>query len=320
MSPTASSTEPAFSVVIPLYNKRDMVRRTLQTVLAQRLSPVEVIIVDDGSTDGSAEAIADLVHHPVRVVRQTNAGPGPARNHGVRLASGDWVALIDGDDLWHPEHLRNLAGVIAAFPEVDLVAATARWQPASAVDLAFPDLTDPRPKKLDYFADSNLSSVHTSSVAVRRRAFLATGGFGAFCPGEDVEFWTRFALDHAIAQSPVPTSIYVRENGGIMDNDRSRFAGDMSDGPFEQLIARALADSRYQHRHRDIAAFADDATLGGARNMLYVGNGRGARQALKRLRAANGARARLYGAASYLPGPALRGAAKLYSALKSLLR
>ena len=99
------------SVVIPLFNKAPYIRATLRSVLAQTLPPDEILIVDDGSTDGSVAAIADLIGGKVRLVTQPNAGPGPARNRGAAEARGEWVALTDGDDLWAPEHLHTLASV-----------------------------------------------------------------------------------------------------------------------------------------------------------------------------------------------------------------
>jgi glycosyltransferase involved in cell wall biosynthesis len=310
---------PAFAVVIPLFNKRHLVRATLESVLAQRLAPAEVIVVDDGSTDGSPDVVADLLRPPVRLVRQANAGPGPARNRGVQVATAPWIAFIDADDLWHPEHLATLAETIAAVPDADLVATATRWQPASAVNLALPALADPRPRALDYFRQARYGSIHTSSVAVRRAAFLETDGFGAFIPGEDVEFWTRFALDHRVAQSPVPTSVYLRANDGIMDHDRGAYADTAADTPFYRLIARALADPRYRDRHAAIADFADRAALSAARNRLYVGNAHGARAMLSVVRRP-GPLARLYRAACYLPRSVLRRGAAAYSRVKAARR
>lgn len=314
----------SFSVVIPLYNKRDFVRRTLATVLAQTLPAHEIIIVDDESTDRGAESIADLLGERVTLVRQTNAGPGLARNHGAAIASGEWIALIDADDLWHPRHLENLAGVIAAFPDADVVAAASQQQSADAIDLDLAQLPDARPHRLDYFCDPDYRLVHTSSIAIRRTAYAASGGFGPLFPGEDPEFWARLALDYTFALSPVPTSIYVRGSGGLMDNYDAQFGGDLvkrdpaSDpSSFPNMIANALSDRRYATRHRDIAAFADRAMLKAAKNMLYTGNGAGARYALDLLRDPGGSStARVYRALSYLPDAILTAGARAFSRIK----
>ena len=93
------------AVVIPTYNRVRLLERALRSVLDQARVADEIIVVDDGSTDGTAEAVADL---PVRLVRQANAGAAAARNRGVREASSPWVAFLDSDDLWDVAHLAVL--------------------------------------------------------------------------------------------------------------------------------------------------------------------------------------------------------------------
>ena len=103
------NTKPScdISVVIPLYNKASTIYTTLISVLAQSVRPREVIVIDDGSTDGSAEIVEQMiVEEPyVRLVRQANAGVSAARNRAIEMAHGEWVALLDGDDIWSPEYL-----------------------------------------------------------------------------------------------------------------------------------------------------------------------------------------------------------------------
>jgi glycosyltransferase involved in cell wall biosynthesis len=93
------------SVIIPAYNAAATLPETLASVLAQRAVDLDVVVVDDGSTDGTGEVAAQL-GAPVRVIRQENAGVGAARNRGVDVARGRWVAFIDSDDLWEPDKLR----------------------------------------------------------------------------------------------------------------------------------------------------------------------------------------------------------------------
>jgi glycosyltransferase involved in cell wall biosynthesis len=103
------SSLPDVSVVIPCYNGASFLKQTLESALQQTIPPVEILVVDDGSTDNSAEIAAEF-GSPVRVVRQENRGESVARNRGIDEARGDWVAFLDADDLWAPTKLeRQLA-------------------------------------------------------------------------------------------------------------------------------------------------------------------------------------------------------------------
>ena len=98
------------SVVIPGYNREALIGRAIESVLAQSVRPAEVIVVDDGSTDGTAAEVERYrgVDRVVRGISQPNRGPGSARNRGVRAAAGPWIAFLDSDDLWREGHLERL--------------------------------------------------------------------------------------------------------------------------------------------------------------------------------------------------------------------
>lgn len=110
-TPTARDDVPAFSVVIPTRDRARLVVRAIESVLAQRHPASEVIVVDDGSVDDT-EARVEALGGPIRYVRQLAQGPSAARNAGVDLARERWVAFLDSDDHWRPEHLGLLAGAI----------------------------------------------------------------------------------------------------------------------------------------------------------------------------------------------------------------
>jgi glycosyltransferase involved in cell wall biosynthesis len=113
MSERTRNRDPVISVVIPAYNRERTIGRAIQSALAQSRPPAEIIVVDDGSTDGTGDVIAahgDQVRH----VRQPNAGAAAARNRGVEEATAPWVAFLDSDDQWFDDHLETMAAAIAA--------------------------------------------------------------------------------------------------------------------------------------------------------------------------------------------------------------
>ena len=110
-----------FSVVIPLYNKANYIQSCLESVLKQTHKEFEVILVNDGSTDGSEAVVERFQDSRIRLVHQENKGASAARNKGVSLAKHEWIALIDADDYWYPNHLEELQNTIEQFPKADVV-------------------------------------------------------------------------------------------------------------------------------------------------------------------------------------------------------
>jgi glycosyltransferase involved in cell wall biosynthesis len=98
------------SAIIPVYNGKNYLKEAIHSVIHQTLQPTELIIIDDGSTDGSVDDLQNLsCPFPFRIVKQKNAGQSAARNHGIRLSQGDFIALLDQDDYWYPHHLETLS-------------------------------------------------------------------------------------------------------------------------------------------------------------------------------------------------------------------
>ena len=96
---------PFFSVVIPLYNKENYIKQTLESVLCQTFQDFEIVVVDDGSTDDGVEVVKSLSDDRIILYQQPNKGASSARNYGVQVSSSPWVALLDADDIWYKDHL-----------------------------------------------------------------------------------------------------------------------------------------------------------------------------------------------------------------------
>lgn len=110
---------PLISCIIPVYNGEQFLREAIDSVLAQTYRPIEVIVVDDGSTDGTA-SLAGSYGDELKYLWQTNSGPAAARNLGIRVAKGEYLAFLDADDLWHPEKLTAQMSRFRARPELDM--------------------------------------------------------------------------------------------------------------------------------------------------------------------------------------------------------
>jgi glycosyltransferase involved in cell wall biosynthesis len=115
-----TTPRPSISVVIPVHNGELYLAEAVDSALAQTHRPAEVVVVDDGSTDGTAEVAAGL-GAAVRYVHQRNRGPGGAMNRGVALARGEYVAFLSADDVWEPEKLAGQMAALVADPSLDLV-------------------------------------------------------------------------------------------------------------------------------------------------------------------------------------------------------
>ncbi|HVF83721.1 MAG TPA: glycosyltransferase family A protein [Sphingomicrobium sp.] len=196
------SSDPInFSVVIPLYNKGPHVERAILSVLEQDHPAAEIIVVDDGSTDGGLEIVRGF--KGVKVLRRPVPGPGgyAARNLGIVAASTEWIAFLDADDRWRPDHLSTLAAAIAkndgqvgcAFTRPTFVTdGTTRPYPISKVIR-----TSTKPLDLHGFVAAWLHAktcpMWTGAVAVRRSVLLAAGMFpaNAATRGGDKDVWLR---------------------------------------------------------------------------------------------------------------------------------
>lgn len=220
----AGKPQAAFSVVIPLYNKAPLIEATLRSALVEQERLLEVIVIDDGSTDGSAEVVARIDDPRIRLIRQANGGVSRARNRGIEEARGEWVAFLDADDLWSPDYLPRLAELAARYPACDMIATGYMTDGSDALHHAeihphhfgSNDNVDPADGSVqidDYFAvmaDGQLCC--TISTAVRRRLLITQSlrfpeGESL---GEDLDFFLKVSELTPVAFCPEPLAIYVQ--------------------------------------------------------------------------------------------------------------
>jgi glycosyltransferase involved in cell wall biosynthesis len=199
------------SVVIPTYNSAAYLPAAIESVLNQTLPPLEVIVVDDGSTDESAAAVRRFGDR-IRWVSQENRGPAAARNRGLSLARGDLVAFLDADDVWLPEKLAEQAIVFAENPQIGLVHSNFWFMDLKTGERSLPVRRE-EPLRGRCYEDLVLRgcAIHISTVIVRRDDLAATGGFDERirrASAEDYDLWIRLARRHEVAYVDRPLALY----------------------------------------------------------------------------------------------------------------
>jgi glycosyltransferase involved in cell wall biosynthesis len=236
-----------FSIVTPVFNKREHLRAAVTSALAQTFADFELILIDDGSTDGSLDTIADLADPRIRILRQPNGGASAARNAGLAAATAPWIAFLDADDLWLPDHLAELDRIRRDHPEARLIGTAFLL---SGPDGAFapPPPHQGKTREVAYFdaVGRGATPLWTSSAAIHRDAYRALGGFNDDPIGQDSEYWARIAFHYPVAVSTRATAVYRRGTpGGIIENARSRWANRPLRSAGDLSSAAALVESRY---------------------------------------------------------------------------
>lgn len=206
-----------FTVVIPLYNKRNYIKNTIQSVLNQTFKDFEILIVNDGSTDGSEEVVKTFKNSRIRLISQENKGVSEARNKGISEAKGEYIALLDADDYWYPHHLNSLKQLIELFPEAGLYGdryeiilqnKTARLSSLSEYIQIEPVLIK------DYFAESLADPIlWTSATAFKKDMFYEIGEFDSnLRTAQDLDFFLRAALKFPVAFHPKVGMRYFKDS------------------------------------------------------------------------------------------------------------
>ncbi len=221
------------SVVIPLYNKCDTIQRAIDSVLAQTLVPVEIVVVNDGSTDGSEQVVERMNHRLVRLAHQPNGGVSAARNTGVELATGDWIAFLDADDFWDPQYLEAIVSLHGSYPRASVLATAylledhrQNRRPVSLKALSFTGETG---LLNNYFEVASVSDppIWTSAVVVKRRALLDVRFPIGVVAGEDLLVWALLASRFEIAYCTRPLSVFVLDPAHSYDAKPARIPADI---------------------------------------------------------------------------------------------
>lgn len=315
-----------FSIVMPLWNKRHTLASTVESVLGQSWRDFELVVVDDGSTDGGADLLAAIDDPRIRILARANAGTGAARNAGIAAALHDWIAFLDADDLWSPDHLAELDRIRRAHPEAGLIG-TAFVRQGRGEPPAPPAPPRPVIGLIDYFeqAASGAPVLCSSTAGIPRSTWAALGGFGDCAHGQDSEYWARIALERPVATSTRVTAVYRLGTGGATDQAlRTRRRGVLRQlgdlGPVMALLADRYPAIACARRRAAIDRFIDYRLRLDVRGTARAGD-IAALRALPRLfpRPPRGGD-RLILAAAHLPAPLARALYDLGFGAKALMR
>lgn len=205
------------SVVIPLYNKANTVKRALDSVLKQSVLPLEIIVVNDGSSDGSELVVQRLDYSFIRLIHQKNSGVSAARNKGIEVAKGDWIAFLDADDYWDGSFLQKMLTLHEDFPTAKVLACNYKYQNHRG------EFSITKLKKLgwgnkkrgileNYFEVAAMSDppIWSSAILVKKGLLDDIYGFPVGVTlGEDLLTWAKLAINSKIAYTTERLSTYV---------------------------------------------------------------------------------------------------------------
>jgi len=261
---------PTVSVVMPAFNAERYLHRAIDSVLRQTLADLELLVVDDGSSDGTVALAQSYAERDprVRVLTQRNAGPGPARNTGFGAARGRLFAFLDSDDEWDETFLEENAGVLAARPDVDVVVGNARCRGGARDGQPCRPLR--RDGQLITLAEILADETSLFIMAVFRREVVdAIGGFdAALFTNEEYEMWIRAALaGFTFARHTRPLGWYACRPDSLSSNDTRMMRGILRVfGKTRPALApgspeRAILDAQVARFRRELAAAERKARL-----------------------------------------------------------
>lgn len=202
-----------YSIVIPLYNKAPYISQTINSVLSQSVQDFEIIVVDDGSTDGGASIVRSISDPRIRLIQQENAGVSKARNRGIQAARAEYVAFLDADDEWCPGFLEKIGYLADKYPQC-IMFATAYF--AYTVEEENKRNLPCNDFEKDYVITDLFTTYlttypfTTSSVCVKKQSILDVGGFPEIIFAEDVVAWLKLSINGCIAYSQAVLAVYNR--------------------------------------------------------------------------------------------------------------
>ena len=232
---------PTISCIVPVYNGERFLSEALDSILGQTYRKLEVIVVDDGSADGT-ESVAKRYGEKIRYCRQPNAGAPAARDEGIRIAKGELVAFLDADDLWHPEKLERQQARFQARPELDLCFTHAKhfW---------VGEMEEEEQRFQNHRLNQILPAYLTQALLVRRELFLTVGTFNTGARFADAMDWFLRAVHHGAVMELLPEALLYRrmhQENCSMESDTRQMTPTM-----QEALLKVVRDSLIRRRTQD---------------------------------------------------------------------
>lgn len=213
-----------FTVIIPLYNKELSIHATIQSVLNQTYQSFEIVVINDGSTDRSAKIVEAINDDRIRIIHQENQGVSAARNRGVKEAKYEWIALLDGDDLWKKNHLEEIIKMMNMFPNEKVYVTSFEY--SDKRKMFKHSRKNPIFKIDNYFREAIKERLMcTGIVVVNKECFEKVGYFNvSLNRGEDLDLWIRLAKNYTILKSTEITALYNIEDLLSLTKSKSNYS------------------------------------------------------------------------------------------------
>src|SRR5690606_605691 len=194
--------------VIPLYNKELSIKDTIVSVLNQKFKDFELLIINDGSTDKSLDIVKTIKDQRIRIIDQKNQGVSSARNRGIQESSYDFIAFLDGDDIWKDNHLAELYKMHQDFPDGSVLVTSFDYSDNRVI---FRNKRIKEVSKVEHYFEEAISEniITSSNVLVKKNVFHVVGQFNENLKyGEDLDLWYRLAQKFDIIKSTKVTAVY----------------------------------------------------------------------------------------------------------------
>ena len=245
-----------FSIIIPLYNKANFVRKSIDSVLNQTYKDFEIIVVNDGSTDNSLSVVNEINDDRIRVFSKENEGVAIARNFGIEKSQNEYIAFLDADDLWLPDFLETIIEMIGQYPHAGVFAtgSTSIDRMGNKIELVNNSLTKGTVLFIDNYCkaliNKEMAHIWTGAICAKRELFDSIGGFReGIKRGEDLDMWLRLSLVSPVVWKNEAKAIYytVTEN-----NATQNYSSYKDDFPYWEWYTYSPSIYQKIHAHRAI--------------------------------------------------------------------